>query len=128
MRTVTGMCFNNSVSAAFKRLEGEGAFGSMVLAVSSLRVVMVNDTMEGTLDSRSASLVTRSDFVITCSLQLLSVSIRRLLRVKPSLASCCGYGSELFETETSSPLSLVVSFLSLVIRSFLGLHVVKCGM
>ena len=128
IRTVTGMPFAMSVSAASRRLGGEGAYGSMVLAVSLLRVVMVNDTMEGTLRSRSVSLVTRFDFVMICILQLVCVRVCRLLRVKASFASCGGYGSELFEIDISSPLSLNVSCLSLLMRSFLGLHVWKCGM
>ena len=64
MRTVTRTDLASSVSAAFRRLDGDGAWGSIVLAVSSFRVVMVNDTIDGILDSRSASLVTRSDFVM----------------------------------------------------------------
>lgn len=64
MRIVTGMPFSKSVLAALRRLDGAGACGSMIFAVSLSSVVMVMETIEGIFDRRSMSLVTRSDLVI----------------------------------------------------------------
>lgn len=65
MRTDVGMSFAISVSTVFKRVEGGGACGSMVFAISSLSVVMVKEIVERIFFRRSMSLVTRLDLVIT---------------------------------------------------------------
>ena len=90
MRTVVGMPFSVRVSTAFSRSVGSGAFGSMSLAMSSLSVVIVMETIEGTLFRRSVSLATRLDFVIICILQSCLDRISRHFRVKPVLASWFG--------------------------------------
>lgn len=90
MRIVTGMPLSMSVFAALRRLDGGGACGSMSLAVSSLSVVTVMETIEGFLASRSISRVTRSDFVIICNLHSCRVKTWRHCRVNCVFASILG--------------------------------------
>lgn len=90
MRAVVGTFLSVRVLSAFSRCVGGGAFGSMSLAMSSLSVVMVMETVEGTLFRRSVSLMTRLDFVIICSLQSCLDRISRHSLVKPVLASRFG--------------------------------------
>ncbi len=89
-RMVTGMPFSMSVFAALRRLDVGGACGSMSLAVLSLSVVMVMETIEGFSDRRSMSLVTMSDFVIICNLQSCWVKTWRHCRVNCVFASRFG--------------------------------------
>ncbi len=90
MRMVTGMPESRSVLAALRRLDGDGACGSMSFAVWSLSVVTVMETIEGIFDRRSMSLVTRSDFVIICNLQSCWVKTWRHCRVNCVFASRLG--------------------------------------
>jgi hypothetical protein len=113
---------------AFKRFDSDGACGSIILAMWSLSVVIVTETMEGTLFKRSMSLATMSDFVIIWILQLLLDKTSKHWRVKRNFASRFGYGSEELEIDTVSPFSFVASLFSFVIKSFFGLHLKKSGM
>jgi hypothetical protein len=61
--TVTGTLFWTSSLTAFKRSEGEGTRGSIAFATSSLSVVMVKATIDGTFFNKSMSLTTRLDLV-----------------------------------------------------------------
>ena len=90
MRMVTGMPESRSVLAALRRLDGGDACGSMSLAVSSLSVVTVMETIEGILASRSMSRTTRSDFVIICNLQSCWVKTWRHCLVSCVFASRLG--------------------------------------
>lgn len=90
MRMVTGMPESRSVLAALRRLDGGGACGSMSLAVWSLSVVTVMETIEGIFNRRSMSLVTRSDFVIICNLQSCWVKTWRHCCVNCVFASRLG--------------------------------------
>jgi len=90
MRMVVAMPFLVSVSAVCMRWVEVGACGSSCLAVASSSVVIVMETIEGTRLSRSMSRVTRVDFVIICSLQLLWARISRVLRVRRVLVSAVG--------------------------------------
>src|SRR5665647_1602659 len=114
IRTETGMPALIRSCAALKRWEGEGAKGSRILARSSLSVVMVNATVDGTLTSKSSSRVTRLLLVMICILQLFSTRISRQRLVKPSVASALGYGSDELEIEMVSPLSLAASLFNIV--------------
>ena len=114
--------------AALIRWEGEGAKGSRILARLSSSVVIVKATVAGTLQSKSSSRATRLLLVMIWILQLLSTKISRHRRVNPTDASARGYGSEEFEIEMVSPLSLAVSRLSIANASFLGRQSLKLGM
>ena len=128
IRTETGMPALIRSCAALKRWEGEGAKGSRILARLSSSVVMVNATVEGTLTSKSSSLVTRLLLVMIWILQLLSAKISRQRRVKPSVASARGYGSDELDIEMVSPLSLATSLFNIARASFLGWQSLKFGM
>src|SRR4030042_5640562 len=96
IRTETGIPAFVKSCAALSRWEEEGAKGSRIFARLSSSVVMVNATVAGTLLRRSSSLVAMLLLVIICILQLLSTRISRHRRVKPSVASTRGYGSDEF--------------------------------
>ena len=127
IRTETGIPALVRSCAARSRWEGEGANGSRILARLSSSVVIVNATVEGTLLGKSSSRVTRLLLVIIWILQLLSAKISRHRRVSPSVASALGYGSDEFDIEMVSPLSLAASRLSLGRASFFGSAVLEVG-
>ena len=128
MRTETAMPLLMSASTAFRRFSGEGAFGSIRLAISGFSVVIVMATVDGTLQSKSASRVTRSDFVRIWIRQLLRERILRLSRVKPVSASMLGYGSEELAIEIISPFNFTASRSKRLSRSFLGRQSANRGM
>ena len=114
--------------AALKRSDGKGAYGSIIFAVLSSSVVIVNATVEGTLLNKSSSLATMLLLVMIWILQLFSARTSRHRRVKPVDASTRGYGSEELAIEMVSPLSFVASRFNVASRSFLGLQPLKFGM
>jgi hypothetical protein len=85
IRTETGTPALIRSCAALSLCVGDGAYGSRTLAKSSLSVVIVKATVEGTLLSKSSSLATMLLLVIIWILQLLSAKISRQPRVKPAV-------------------------------------------
>ena len=128
IRTETGMPALIKSCAALKRSDGKGAYGSIIFAVLSSSVVIVNATVEGTLLNKSSSLATMLLLVMIWILQLLSARISRHRLVKLSVASALGYGSDELDIEIVSPFSLAASRLSIARASFLGLQLLKLGM
>ena len=114
--------------AALMRWEGGGAKGSRILARLSSSVVIVNATVAGIFVSKSSSRVTKLLLVIIWILQLLSTRISRHRRIKPSVTSALGYGSDELDIEMVSPLSLAASRFNIAKASFLGRQSLKLGM
>ena len=128
IRTETGMPALIKSCAALRRWNGGGANGSMIFAMLSSSVVMVNATIAGTLLSRSISLVTRLLFVMIWILHLLFAKISRHRLVKPAEPSAQGYGSDELAIEMISPSSFAASRFKIASTSFFGLQSVKVGM
>ena len=128
MRTATAMPLFANVSTVFKRSAGVGAFGSIILAMSPLSVVIVMATVACVSLRISVSLVTIVLLVMTWIRQLLLARIFRHSRVSPAWFSICGYGSDEFDSEIVSPFSFAASRSKRFRRSFFGLHSAKWGM